>query len=1010
MRKKLKGIAIASITVFSGIAMVAASLAWFLEMTTYSLEQANINANSGGAYFAYGDGSNTKPYGIATTRHLYNLAWMQYLGLFEDRQYYFELANDVNMTGYYLPPIGTSTYPFLGQFNGNGHSVTGLTVTNSYSDFTGYSQSPETVNSSNFVAPEIVGFFGVVGKLPDTTTTYTYNSAVNTFTNTTLDSITIKGDGTAKLLTGLAAGYASATLQDIEVGGTSTINVNGQASTEFSDKLTDFGLVGFTTNKGSRGSYTQELSEYYDGETGGQGDDWGGSVAMQDMYTRLRTIAGRSGTTTNNKYPYERDFVTKPDGTTMTRDALTGYAYTYRSQKEGSFVFGRYENGPVSDFMYMGGGTRYHRIKQTATQTNNGFTIRSGTGGSARYLGIQNGAIANVQTGWYMDNNNRLSAYINGTLYYLNHNCQIVTQTTDTWKKGSNNIYYIEEGYWWDTNYYLTYRNNTWQAYDPGWGSTPTLTLASATITRITETSNGSDYMDYSGTNVTYFPLITEEGNYNAAQKNTGYVMGGTEDHPPAYPDKTGDIRVSRYAKSNISGSYSNGKLNTVYTINSNLQTVKINKNDYLKYNDSEAGLLDMLSGSYIYGLHFMSANINVNNLVTADYALINGVEKSNYKMPASSIDFKLAERGVINFFAGTYYDGNDSFFSLHNIVRDENDNITGIKEISSIYGSSDKRKPYIYKYSDNTTSAALTSDYSLVFSTNRIKKQSSVTKKAVYYFEIPVNAGEFALGSVSDGTGAYLMYLDIGTNGVPPDPVHAYWITSKSTDNPYPLGVDFCPVEITGQGGETFGIYIPANSTGALVLAVGDASVSITDSAALSTYSYKGTKFSDNNPPAGNFIVSGNSPGQMKLPPIGGTRVLMVDLTNALDANQHFTIRITDYLTNADGNFDPNESTYEIDDGTGYISSTEEDIIALSAQMKLNTFRSLAKVATLTRSSGVGEFKATYDAENCDYKNKIVDVDIELDGTTIQLDVTDGYTFKIGGTQYNSGSIYPST
>ena len=143
MRKKLKGIAIASITVFSGIAMVTASLAWFLEMTTYSLEQANIDANSGGAYFAYGDGSETKPYGIATTRHLYNLAWMQYLGLFDDKQYYFELANDVDMSGYYLPPIGTENHPFLGEFNGQGHSVTGLTVSNSYSDFTGYSQAPE---------------------------------------------------------------------------------------------------------------------------------------------------------------------------------------------------------------------------------------------------------------------------------------------------------------------------------------------------------------------------------------------------------------------------------------------------------------------------------------------------------------------------------------------------------------------------------------------------------------------------------------------------------------------------------------------------------------------------------------------------------------------------------------------------------------------------------------------------------------------------------------------------
>ena len=33
------------------------------------------------------------------------------------------------------------------------------------------------------------------------------------------------------------------------------------------------------------------------------------------------------------------------------------------------------------------------------------------------------------------------------------------------------------------------------------------------------------------------------------------------------------------------------------------------------------------------------------------------------------------------------------------------------------------------------------------------------------YYFEVPVNEGEYALGSVSGGVGCYLMYLDIGAS-----------------------------------------------------------------------------------------------------------------------------------------------------------------------------------------------------------------------------------------------------
>jgi len=999
MRKKLKAIAIASITAFSGIAMVTASLAWFLEMVTYSLDQANIDANSGGAYFAYGDGSAKKPYGIATTRHLYNLAWMQYLGLFDDKQYYFELANDVDMSGYYLPPIGTEDHPFLGEFNGQGHSVTGLTVSNSYSDYTGYSQAPELVPSTSFVAPEIVGFFGVVGKLPDTTTTYTYNSTVNTFKDTTLNDLEIVTKGSAKLLTGFAAGYASATLSNIDVGGSSKINVNGQNHTSFTDHLTDYGLVGFTTNKGNRGTYSQDLSEFYDGNNGGEGQDWGGSVDMKKMYNRMTGVARKASANTN--YAFAKDIVTRPDGTTYERASSTGTAYTYRSRNEGSFVFKFVHDNIVERFMYVNGGTRYHQIKQTTTQTNNGFTIRSGNGGSARYLGIQNGAIANVQTGWYMDNNNRLSAYINGTLYYLNHNCQIVTQTTDTWKKGSNSIYYSEEGWLWDTDYYLTYRNNKWQAYNPGWGSAPTLTLASTTITRITESSNGPDYMDYSGTNVTYFPLMTEDNNYNVTSKNTGYVIGGSE--------HSSDIRISQYYDDDIGNSYSNGRLTNVYTINSNLRTVTITESDFVKYQDSKTNLLDMISDGNIYGLHFMPANININHLVTADYALINGQEHTNYKMPASSIDFNLMEKGYINFFAGTYFSGNNSFFSFHDIQRDSSNNISSIKEITEIYGSTNKRKDYIYKYSNGTYSASLTEDYSLVFSTNRIKKQSSVTNNAVYYFEIPVNAGEYALGSVDGGTGAYLMYLDIGTNGAPPDIVKAYSITTKSTACSHPIGVDFAPVDVAGEGGETFGIYIESGKTGAIIFAVTTANVNITDSNSLATYSFKGTKFSDNTPPAGNFSVSGTSPGQLVLPPVGGTRVLMIHLTTFLD-HLDYTVRITDYLNDAAGNYNESQSKYEIDSGNGFVTSNIDAVENLSQSIKLDALRGLKRAATLTRSSGVQEFETTYDFENSVYKTKILDVDVDAKDTSILVNVVDGYTFKIGGTQYNSGSIYPST
>ncbi len=1010
LSKKLKGIAIASITVFSGIGVVTASLAWFIDMVTYSFEQVDLQANSGGAYFAYGTGTDADPFGISSPRHLYNLAWMQYLGMFEDRQYHFELANDVNMSGYYLPPIGTETYPFLGEFDGKGKTISGLTVTNSYADYTGYSKAPEEVTSSNFVAPVIVGFFGVVGKLPDTTTSYSYSSAANTFVDTTLNDIDIKTNGTSTLLVGLAAGYASGELSGVKIGGSSKINVNGQSHTNFTNNLTDYGLVGYTTHEGVRGSYSQELSEYYNGDPPeSEGQDWGGSVLMDEMYNRLYSIAGSAEQKSN--YVFERNKITTTNtGAVSYTNAKTGNAYTYRSQKIGSFVFNTAEddtNTPQANWLYLTGGKRIHQINRTITYYSDWAISYDG-----QYLGVNSsGQIVNSPIGWKLTNN-KLNCKVGSTTYYLNHDCNIVTSTSDTWTKSGNQFYY-ESGNWIKIKHYLYYGG----LFSSSWDTSITSKDLTLSTSVSNDSSGGADYMDYSGNEVTYFPLITEDGNNNAARKNTGYVIGGSEDKSSKYyPKKSGDIRVSKYGTSSIGSSYESGSLTHVYTINAsgNRQDITNNHSSYEKYEDSRTDLLSMISGGNIYGLHFMSANINANNLVTADYTLINGVTRSNYKMPASSIDFNLKQKGYINFFAGTYYKTetssgdvwNDSFFSLHKIERNTSNEITAIKEIKEIYKSSNVKKDHIYKYTDNSTSASITSDYSLAFATSRIKKQSNgLTHNAVYYFEIPMNSGEYALGSVSGGTGAYLMYLDIGANGDAMDSVQAYWITTKNSTNTYPMGVDFAPVTTGNAGGETFGVLIASGKSGTIVFGITSGNVNITGTSNICTYSYKGTKYSDNAPPSGNFNVTGNSPGAMALPPGGGTRVLIIHIATVYGFT--YVVRITDLLTNESGSFSESSSTYEVDEGNGFRASSKSEVENLSDQVFLSQFRALPKVATLTRSTGTGAFTTTYDIANCNYWDKIVDVDVEKNGTTIGISVTSGYTFKIGGVTKANGSTY---
>ena len=293
-----------------------------------------------------------------------------------------------------------------------------------------------------------------------------------------------------------------------------------------------------------------------------------------------------------------------------------------------------------------------------------------------------------------------------------------------------------------------------------------------------------SEYVDYADGYATYFPLLVDKENGTLAKKtNTGYIVGGSYDLTTSltYPYGAGDIRISYYSISgNISNSYSaqNNTFNenNVYTINaSGTQNVtSFGTDSFYKYEQAKTGLLSTLSGeNNVYGLHFMSALISKNSLITAPQVLINGETHYNYSLPAASIDFNLKERGHINFFAGTYFPGNNSFFSLHRIFRDASNAITDIKEIRTIYGSSDENKLYIYVYEDGTKSYSdgaavsgnIPSDYSAIFETAWIKRQASLYQNYVYYFEIPADIGEYALGSVDGGTGAYLLYLDISAN-----------------------------------------------------------------------------------------------------------------------------------------------------------------------------------------------------------------------------------------------------
>ncbi len=458
-------------------------------------------------------------------------------------------------------------------------------------------------------------------------------------------------------------------------------------------------------------------------------------------------------------------------------------------------------------------------------------------------------------THWYLDGEN-YATNVNGTKYYLgissnNYNVILTTNQSDAFKfnNGYFSIERTKRHFWGDTytvTYYMTteknysgnsliasenqsrqYQTKSYQAVEASL-SISTDDSKSEIFNDITKTTETPTYW----TKPTYYPISGTNGIPD--EKNTGYVVSGA--YSATDDDPWGDIRVSIFSKSedgglSNSGVYdSNNTLQTVYTIDDKGQHT-VSSNDFDHYTDSKSKFESILAkdNDYISGLHFMDANISKDHLIEAEYVRIKNQEyhkEDGYELPEDAIDFHLQRKGYVNFFAGTYYTENTAFFSLHEIERNGS-KISNIRKISEIYENptAKQAQSYVYKYKDGTYSVPFLHGsrqgikYDLngnpltnttptktkpegytktVFKTSWIGKADfSLKDYYAYYFEIPTNEGEYALGSVSGAAGAYLCYLDIGANAQRTDITEFHEIKTISVyAYTYPKGVSFSFIE----------------------------------------------------------------------------------------------------------------------------------------------------------------------------------------------------------------------
>lgn len=469
-----------ALTSMSGIGMVAAfaaTIAWF--MTSIKINQINGTGYTDAAYFAYGTGTAEDPFGIADTRHLNNLAWLQYNGNFDSGHFYFELANDINADGseYVIPPIGTESHPFKGVFDGQGYTISNIKVTNDSSEF---SKKPHNISYSQSDA-EVVGFFGVVGNLEDEA----YDSQVNSLHNVTLDNLTVESK-TQNTLIGLAAGYINADMSGVKVG-TSTIKTQGQAAkTAYTDKLSDYGLVGYTTKTGSSGTFEQRLSQYYNSKSDGDDPGWGGSIAIKDLYGRLDTMRNSyARSQSSGTVPMAYTDVYNPEGErishTSTRTISTALSVYNEDATRNGVTYNPkvgalqtryggtsgYETGSI---YYLSGG-HYATKQYQSYYTHSGFPVTDGTNymtvtgrnisSSDRIINTTDSSEALL----WSYSNNRLVTQYNGTNYYLrrysNTDLRLTNSTSYavslTKETSGDKFRYIYNG-----THYLKFNNGSW--------------------------------------------------------------------------------------------------------------------------------------------------------------------------------------------------------------------------------------------------------------------------------------------------------------------------------------------------------------------------------------------------------------------------------------------------------------------------------------------------------------------------------------------------------------------
>ena len=655
-----------SIGFLGSVLVVGSSLAWLTRSAAINGPDGGklpIESGTESGYFAYGNGlTKNTAYGIKTPRQLYNLAWLQYLGLLDldSKQLYFELADNIDMTGWVLPPIGTETYPFISYFDGQGYVISNLTVSNNFSE---YNTHPSVISAwdnsetSKKKQPHILGLFGVIGNYdghlpvlpvtpaqPEEGIDY-YDASKNAFVNTGIVDATITSV-VAESLIGIAAGYADASMSQIAVE-SGAIDIDKTIVTaetasygSFTNNISDYTLVGYTPNKKSIKKVSNTIydisvstKQEFIASTQGSTTGWGGSIDMNSVFNRLTTMRTSPNYTTldgddepfsiHYKHLDDSDLDSPYDAEITSYQTIRRYTGNTGTNTNGVVNFVRDGNSWSSRKHYLVGGKYITRDVYTSNDSTNGYQIKDNNG---HYLAFDGTSLTNSNSaytnGWEFETVNG-NGYIrtnqNGAYYYLRNNAGSLETTTVANQATSWKIEFENTNLSISSTTAGVTRNIL---YDNGWGlflgnqltnidktryipssirnNTDNTGLASVTSPEVAFGSfeNGDQvYFTYNGT--TYY-LCVNLGSGNSYYVGTRATAGdGTNYYALCYYNVDGYVYVRTATSHRIGGSNNRYAFLRINSSNNWLMTTHgstTNDDSRLAFGSTGGGLLNTLT------------------------------------------------------------------------------------------------------------------------------------------------------------------------------------------------------------------------------------------------------------------------------------------------------------------------------------------------------------------------------------------------------------------------------